>query len=122
MTPTAPRPWQVVNGGLIVDANGREVAWIAPRLYRPSALDADGDGWRGVAAQLAAAPDMKEALAELFDYTVEILTRHLMADVKWGPDSGPNNAVMQAARRALEKVGAPPPPAPTDALLDETAC
>jgi hypothetical protein len=106
--PTAPTPWRVANGGMIVDANGREIVWIAARLNNPSGLDADPNGadpngWRKIAAKMAAAPELEAAVEALLQDLLSMYASPFMAGVAWGPESGPNNEVVVAARAALAK-------------------
>jgi hypothetical protein len=100
----APAPHRVANGGSIVDANGRPVVYFASRLYFPTRLAAgadDPDAWRAIGSKMAAACELEAALAELIDYTSDVLSSPVFE--KWGPDSGPNGEVMQRARAALAK-------------------
>jgi hypothetical protein len=104
LSAAAPTPWRVADGGSIVDANGRPIAYFAGRLHFPSRLTAGADspdGWRAIGRKMAAAGELEAALAELLDYTTEILSSPVF--VKWGPDSGPNGEVMQRARAALAR-------------------
>jgi hypothetical protein len=100
----APAPWRVANGGSIVDANGRPIAYFAGRLHFPTRLTGDAGGaeaWRAIGGKMAAAGELEAALAELIDYTADILSSPIFCAVQWGPDSGPNGPVLQRARAAL---------------------
>ena len=110
LSASAPAPHRVANGGSIVDANGRPIVYFASRLYFPTRLAAGADdpgAWRAIGSKMAAAGELEAALAELIDYTTEILSSPVFCAVQWGPDSGPNGEVMQRARAALAKARQP---------------
>jgi hypothetical protein len=94
----APLPWRVGECGRVEDAKGQPVAWIAVRL------NLGDDSWRVIANKLAAAGEMEAALAELAQYTFDILTGPIMqaAGVVW-PEGGPQSPVLNRARAALAK-------------------
>lgn len=96
----APSPWQVGDAGVILDANGRPIAYLANRLHCPSGLDQDAESWRPLANKLAAAPELETKFAELLDWCEEALTRLGAATMLQAP-------VLEAARAALAKARAP---------------
>jgi hypothetical protein len=61
----APLPWRVGEHGAVVDANGDPVIYVAARL------NIDGS-WLDIAAELAAAHEMREALV-LYEQAYEAL-------------------------------------------------
>lgn len=85
MIPNAktPAPWNYV-GGVIEDAAGKVVAYLAGRLNDPEITD-------NVGCQIAAAPELYEALKDLL---VVIATDDLIAQ---------SVSYMQQARAALAK-------------------
>jgi hypothetical protein len=87
----APWPWRVGERGAVVDANGDPVIYVAARL------DIDGS-WRDVAAELAAAHEMREALATL----LPLLTNYIgwRATAAGEPEE---TAAEEKARAALAK-------------------
>jgi hypothetical protein len=111
LSAAVPTPWRVANGGSIVDANGRPIVYFAGRLHFPASLtagtDHGADGWRAIGSKMAAAGELEAALADLLDYTTEILSGPVFSAVQWGPDSGPNGEVLQRARAALAKARQP---------------
>lgn len=86
MIPNAktPAPWNYVGGGVIEDAAGKVVAYLAGRLNDPEITD-------NVGCQIAAAPELYEALKDLL---VVIATDDLIAQ---------SGSCMQQARAALAK-------------------
>lgn len=68
MIPNAktPAPWNYVGGGVVKDASGRLVAYLAGRLNDPEITDRVG-------CQIAAAPELYEALRVLLADHVNLI-------------------------------------------------
>ena len=77
-TATVRTPWRVDDDGLIIDADGQPIAYLAARLNDGS-LDG-GETWRVIGRKLAAAPDLETALADLVDDMREVLSLPLMQE------------------------------------------
>ncbi len=87
----APGPWRVGDHGMIEDTNGDEVIYFSARFV-------GDESWREIAAELAAAREMREALQRLAD-SAALLMQEL---------SDPGSEALAAyhcARAALAKAG-----------------
>jgi hypothetical protein len=73
-TATVRPPLQLDDDGLIIDADGQPVAYLAARL------NDGGDTGRVIGRKLAAALDLETALADLVDDMREVLSLPLMQE------------------------------------------
>ena len=93
---TVPPPWRVDDDGMIIDANGKPVAYLAARL------NDSGETWRPIGNRLAAAPDLETALSDLVDYVREVLSSPIMQEAgvtSKGPALERAQAALAKARR-----------------------